>query len=186
MMILLAAVVAALPWLLLPGLFRVTALAGKPASAREVGPSVPVTVILELLVAALQTGASIPRALKAVGSAIGGRNGPALVRAGRQLELGAPWDEAWRSGSDAQPPNFAELDPVAGALRPAWEVGASPTASLRTAGESVNRRQVEASRLAAARLAVRLVLPLGLCLLPAFVLIGLVPVLLSLGSGLFN
>jgi pilus assembly protein TadC len=33
-------------------------------------------------------------------------------------------------------------------------------------------------------LGVRLVLPLGLCFLPAFVLVGLVPVLASLGRGL--
>jgi len=102
-----------------------------------------------------------------------------LVKAGRQLELGAPWDQAWSHPG-------RELLPVADALRSAWEAGASPTMSLRTAGEAVRRKQLEISRLAAARLAVRLVLPLGLCLLPAFVLIGLVPVLLSLGSGLFG
>ncbi|WP_253181950.1 hypothetical protein [Cellulosimicrobium cellulans] len=33
---------------------------------------------------------------------------------------------------------------------------------------------------------VQLVLPLGACFLPAFVLVGLLPVLLSLGSGLLG
>ena len=32
----------------------------------------------------------------------------------------------------------------------------------------------------------RLVLPLGLCFLPAFVLLGLVPMILSLAAGLFG
>ena len=40
--------------------------------------------------------------------------------------------------------------------------------------------------LAAARLGVRLVLPLGLCLLPAFVLLGIVPFVLSLGGRLLG
>lgn len=32
----------------------------------------------------------------------------------------------------------------------------------------------------------QLVLPLGLCYLPAFVLVGLVPVLISMGSGVLG
>ena len=39
---------------------------------------------------------------------------------------------------------------------------------------------------AAGRLGVRLVLPLGLCHLPAFILIGVVPVLLSTGVALLG
>jgi len=177
-MIIFAFLVAVLPWIVRRPNLRLVTLAYKPLETREIGPEVPITVILELLVAALQTGAAIPRALRTVGGAVAGSTGPTLVRAGRQLELGATWDQAWRALS-------GELNTVADALRPAWEMGASPTASLRAAAEGVHRRQLEASRLAAARLTVRLVLPLGLCLLPAFVLIGLVPVLLSLGSALF-
>jgi pilus assembly protein TadC len=146
---------------------------------RDSPPTVPVTVINELLVAALQTGVSIPRALKVVGAAIGGRDGPVLAKAGRQLELGAPWHLAWVS-------HRPELATVADALRPAWESGVAPTVSLRAAAQAAQRSQQEAARLAAARVGVRLVLPLGLCLLPAFILIGLVPVLLSLGSGLWG
>lgn len=179
MIMILAGLVAVLPWLLVQRRSRIVGLNVRPLESRGTGSGVPVTVILELLVAALHTGASIPRALEAVGVAIAGHDGQALVRTGRQLELGAPWETAWRHRQ-------AKLLPIADALRPAWEVGASPTASLRAAGEAVHRRQLESSRLAAARLGVRLVLPLGLCLLPAFVLIGLVPVLLSLGSGLFG
>lgn len=58
--------------------------------------------------------------------------------------------------------------------------------SLRVAGEQLRRDQQAAARQAAARLAVHLVLPLGVCFLPAFVLIGLLPVLLSLGGGVLG
>jgi len=58
----------------------------------------------------------------------------------------------------------------------------------------VNKAELEAilvtarsaAREAAGRLGVRLVLPLGLCFLPAFILIGLVPVILSLAAGLLG
>jgi tight adherence protein B len=42
------------------------------------------------------------------------------------------------------------------------------------------RRDVAAARVAAARLAVQVVLPTGLCLLPAFVLLAVVPLVLGL------
>lgn len=178
-MIWLALLVSLLPWLAANSQTRLKRLADKPPNAAVSGPAVPLPVIMELLVAALHTGVSIPKALRTVGTAVAGPLGQALKRAGRQLELGAPWAQAWRDCP-------ARLTPVADALRLAWEAGAAPTASLRSAEETTRRRELEASRLAAARLGVRLVLPLGLCLLPAFVLIGLVPVLLSLGFGLLG
>jgi len=53
-------------------------------------------------------------------------------------------------------------------------------------GEELLHARRSAARTAAARLGVRLVLPLGACFLPAFVLIGLVPVLLALGIDLLS
>ena len=154
---------------------RVRALARQPVLVRHDAGDLPVVVVLELLVAALATGVSIPRALAGVGSAVGGTEGTALIRAGRQLELGAQWHEAWHGCS-------AGTRVVANALRPAWLDGAPPTDSLRASGDAERQRQRAAAKLAAAQLAVRLVLPLGLCLLPAFILIGLVPIMISLGS----
>jgi len=178
-MIIVGIFLAVLPWLIPQWPGRLAALGQKPRVNRAISPSVPIIVVLELLAAALHTGVSIPRALKTVGAAIGGVDGPVLLQVGRQLELGASWNQAWRKAR-------VELQTIGTALRPAWEAGASPTASLRAAGETSQRHQLEQSKLAAARLGVQLVLPLGLCLLPAFVLIGLVPVLLSLGAGLFG
>ncbi len=69
---------------------------------------------------------------------------------------------------------------MADALRPAWETGAAPVRLLRSAAREEQRVQVAAATQAAGRLGVRLMLPLALCHLPAFVLVGLVPVLASL------
>ncbi|MCL1800146.1 MAG: type II secretion system F family protein [Promicromonosporaceae bacterium] len=166
---------AALPWLARSSPQRVKALPEIPAVIRHDAERLPIVVVMELLVAALSTGVSIPRALSGVGLAIGGFEGTAYLRAAKQLELGAHWEEVWEGASGG-------LRLVANALRPAWEEGAAPTDSLRATGEAERQRQRAAAKLAAARLGVRLVLPLGLCLLPAFVLIGLVPIMISLGS----
>jgi pilus assembly protein TadC len=153
----------------------------KPAAARggAGGGVLEVPVLVELLAAAVRAGAGVPRALSATGSAVGGEDGSALVRAAEALRLGAEWDAAWRDAP-------ARLDVVKRSLRGAWVDGAAPTEALRAAGAEHAHERRAAARSAAARLAVRLVLPLGACFLPAFVLVGLVPVLLALGVDLLS
>lgn len=142
-------------------------------------PGVDVQVVLELVAAALRAGAGVPRALEAAGVAVGGPDGAVLTRAAHALVLGATWERAW-SGA---PP---VLTPMVRALQGAWQDGAAPGEALRAAGEEVRHEQRSGARTAAARLGVRLVLPLGTCYLPAFVLVGLVPVLLALGIDLLT
>lgn len=150
-----------------------------PPEDGRASADVDVTVVLDLLGVALGAGAGVPRALQAVGRSVGGRDGAALERAGAALLLGAGWDPAWEGAP-------RRLEPVAGALRPAWVHGAPPRDALRVARERLAHEARATARTAAARLGVRLVLPLGLCLLPAFVLLGLVPVAVALGTGLLG
>ena len=140
-------------------------------------PGVDVQVVLELVAAAMRSGAGVPRALEATGVAVGGTDGGVLTRAAHALVLGAVWERAWVDAPEA-------LEPMVRALRGAWQDGAAPGEALRAAGDEVRHRRRASARTAAARLGVRLVLPLGACYLPAFVLVGLLPVLLALGIGL--
>jgi len=152
---------------------------GSRRSTGTAEPAIETGVLLELLAAAVGSGAAVPRALEVVGTCVGGRDGVALRAAGAALLLGASWDGAWAGAP-------ARLGVVQRALRPAWVHGAAPASSLRAAAEASRQDRTGAARTAAARLAVHLVLPLGTCFLPAFVLVGLVPVLLSLGAGLLG
>lgn len=136
-------------------------------------------LLLDLVAVAVAAGAPVPAALTAVGGAWSGSTGDALVRAARGLVLGAGWDVAWRDAPD-------EARLVASALRPAWRAGASPVPLLRAEADRLRARARARSRAAAGRLAVQLVLPLGACSLPAFVLLGLVPVVVSLVADLFG
>ncbi|MFI9485265.1 type II secretion system F family protein [Promicromonospora sp. NPDC052451] len=142
-------------------------------------PGVDLQVVLALVAAALRAGAGVPRALEATGVAVGGPDGAVLGRAARALVLGAGWDRAWAAAP-------AALAPLVRALRGAWLDGAAPGDALRAAGEEVRHERRTSARNAAARLGVRLVLPLGACYLPSFVLVGLVPVLMALGIDLLT
>lgn len=181
--LLLLGVLAVSPWALadLDAARRCGRLTTTPPPGRTPARAelVDVTVLLELIGAALSAGAGVPRGLAAAGQAVGGSDGAALGRVAGALRLGASWTEAW----DGAP---ARLDVVGRALRPAWDEGAAPGTALAAAADELRRARRDAARTAAGRLSVRLVLPLGTCFLPAFVLVGLVPVLLALGIGLLG
>ncbi|WP_225755038.1 type II secretion system F family protein [Actinotalea sp. Marseille-Q4924] len=146
-----------------------------PVRRTLTAPGVEEAVLLDLVEGACLAGVGVPQAIDAVGAAVGGPAGAGLRRTARALGLGAPWDAAWRGTGP-------EVGAVARALRPAWEDGVPPAGLLRSAAEASRRDRDARASEAAARLGVRLVVPLGLCHLPAFVLVGLVPVLGSMAA----
>lgn len=172
--------------------------AGRRVGVRHGGPDeVAVAVVLDLLHAAFAAGIGVPAALAAVGSAVGGSRGRVMTDAAAALTLGARWAEAWICAAPpparrrpeptgSLPSVPAGLGPVADALRASWEDGAPPGGAVRAAAAVLRREHHARALEAAARLGVRLVLPLGLCYLPAFVLVGLVPVLVSMASGVLG
>jgi Flp pilus assembly protein TadB len=128
----------------------------------------------DLLAATLRAGAPVDRAAAAVAEALGGPLGTRLERVARTLRLGAEPAEAW-----------AHLDGVDGAerlvtaaIRSSGSGGALSGALERLAADLRTDRAV-AAEAAAQRAGVLIVLPLGLCFLPAFLLAGLVPVLIA-------
>ncbi|GAB2604787.1 secretion system protein [Pseudactinotalea suaedae] len=175
LLLLALAVLACLPWARRP-LRASRALPVRASrrhrSAREL---VDGAVVLDLVRAALASGVDVVGAIEAVGAALPGDQGTPYLRAAKALRLGAAWEVAWPVPSAA-----------ADALAPAWTDGVDPEPLLVHAAAAIRRTRQARAREAAARLGVRLVLPLGLCLLPAFVLLGLVPVLLAAGLELWG
>lgn len=153
---------------------RQTGAAGPRGAGVERAVVVDPAVVVDLAAAALAAGAPIPGALAALAAALG-PDGRVLARAGSLLLLGAPWGEAWEGCP-------AWLRELRDALEPAWLAGVPAAPLLTLAADRVRSRRARLAHEAAARLGVRLVLPLGLCFLPAFVLLGLAPVVLSAGG----
>ncbi len=119
-------------------------------------------------------GAPGATALQVAGSAAGGSRGAALRSVGAALLLGAEGDEAWPA------------DPAVQRLRRCLELsagtGVPAVPLLRATADTARRDRHRSGEREAARLGVRLALPLGLCAVPAFVAWGVVPVVLSLAD----
>jgi Flp pilus assembly protein TadB len=144
------------------------------ARRRRLREAAELPLAADLLAAALRAGAPVDGAVTAVAEALGGPLGGRLARVGRTLRLGGDPAEAWE-----------HLAPVAGArrladaaVRSAASGGALAGALHRLADDLRGDRAV-AAEAAARRAGVLIVLPLGLCFLPAFILAGLVPVIVA-------
>lgn len=138
------------------------------------GADVP--LVLELVAIALRAGQPLPGALHAVGEALPGQEGGELVRLAEALDLGMPRAIAFA----AAPPRWEPLRMVAGL---AERTGADLAGLLMTQADETRRERRRAAEVEAASLGVRLVLPTGLCILPAFILLGIVPTVMSLLEG---
>jgi len=133
---------------------------------------------LELIAAALHAGLP-PGAAVLIGA--DAADEPArglLVRAGRALELGADADEAWQPLADD-----AVLAQVATAARRSAASGARLATAFDQLASDVRAQVAAAAQARAERVGVLAVGPLGLCFLPAFVCLGIVPVLVGIASG---
>lgn len=71
---------------------------------------------------------------------------------------------------------------IADCLEDAWVHGSSPMERLRLAVEECESTERSAIEQAAARLSVQLLAPTGLCFLPSFILIGIIPAIASFAA----
>jgi|SRR5690625_633818 len=160
------------------GVARRTVSAAKAPQPQE---EIDQTLILDLLAAALTAGSPIPQALESVGRASGGEIGKTMLTTAAYLHLGASWEAAWAEAEDvAREKQRKEIRELASTLQPAWTRGAAVKPLLKHTQRRIRREQAARNRVAARRLGVKLVLPVAACYLPAFVVLGLVPVVIVL------
>lgn len=134
-------------------------------------PTVDTALVLELLAAQLRAGLAPLAALGTLAEALNSRP---LYTVCQRLQMGSSWGSAW-SGSAAG--TFGELRD---ALAPAYTGGAPSTALLLSLADAHCLSERRAAERAAGKLSVALVVPLGLCSLPAFICLGIVPIIISL------
>lgn len=147
---------------------------GMIARARErTKDEMEATILCDLAGAGLTAGASIPAVLKSLGRARGDKE---WVRISEELVMGSTWAEAW----DPLP---ARAHLLRRGLQVGWEEGVSPLILLTHLAAESRERHVALAEEEAARLTVKLVIPLGLFLLPAFVFLGILPAVFALMNG---
>ncbi|WP_093799814.1 type II secretion system F family protein [Streptomyces sp. Wb2n-11] len=150
---------------------------------REEGPvdTRQLPLAADLLAACVSAGAGPREAAEAVGDSLGGPVGERLARAAAELRLGGEPADAWaRLGAI---PGAAGL---ARCLERAGATGAPAADPVSRLAEGLRTERAREAAARAQRAGVLMVGPVGLCFLPAFLVVGVVPVVIGLASGLMN
>jgi Type II secretion system (T2SS), protein F len=142
---------------------------------RSVVPVADVAGVIDLLALTLQGGVGLVEAMEAVATRVGGTLGLHLRTVAAAGRWGVEDATAWASVP-------AAWQPAARALRMAASAGVPPADALAGAADEVRRAEQQRLEVATARLGVRIVLPLGLVFLPAFILTTVVPIVLALAE----
>lgn len=148
-----------------------------PAPEAKAPDALAIAAGFDLFAACLRAGLPVADAATAIVDVVPTPMGTSLRRAADQLALGASPDTAWRPG--AMDPSCESLARLA--RRSARSGSSLSLAISELAAEERGRAEDEAAA-AAERAGVLIAGPLGLCFLPAFVCLGIVPVVIGLAT----
>lgn len=136
--------------------------------------------LVGLVADALRSGADPAAAVRQAGTALPGPAGARLLSHTHALGLGADPATVWRTlGRDNA------LGPLGRALGRAHDTGTPVAQAVHLLAEQLAEQVRAGVEDRARRVGVRAAVPLGLCLLPAFVVLGIVPLAAALLSDLW-
>jgi hypothetical protein len=127
------------------------------------------------LAVCLEAGLPVALAVAGAAESLTGAAGAQLRRVSGVLELGADPADAWQ-GAAATPP----LAAFARAAARSACTGAALAQVARAEGARIRAQLVDSAHARAQRAAVLITGPLGLCFLPAFLVLGIAPVVIGL------
>lgn len=136
---------------------------------------------LDVFAVCLSAGMSVAAAASATSTSAPDRLGAVLRRAADLLALGADPDTAWsRSTDDAGAEALTRL------ARRSASSGSALAQGVAELAEQSRQEAGHAASAAAERASVLIAGPLGLCFLPAFICVGIVPVVAGLAGDVFS
>lgn len=138
-------------------------------------------LLADLLAGLLASGATVRDALQAASEAMAEPTARVLRAAAASVDLGADPADAWLATDRS-----SAHQPMIEALERAHQSGAPAALLLARVADDLRRDHRRTVEVAARSAGVRAVAPLALCFLPAFVLLGVVPVIASLASGVLG
>lgn len=165
---LVGALAVAVSWRLVGSLHDRPPARGSPAE---------LALALDLVAVVLRSGQPLAAALMLAAPAADPATSALLSRVGGMLRLGAEPGEAW-----AVVAGHAVLEPVATAARRSADSGIRLAGAFAQLAADVRADAESAAEARAHRAGILAVAPLGLCFLPAFVCIGIVPVVVGIAG----
>ncbi|MCT4354619.1 type II secretion system F family protein [Streptomyces sp. Je 1-79] len=152
-----------------------------PATGDEEEAARQLPLAADLLAACASAGAGPGEAAEAVGRSLGGPVGERLARTAAELRLGGEPADVWR--------RFGAIPGAEGLARCLERAGSSGAPAAEAVSRHAADLRADRARKAAARAQraqVLITAPVGLCFLPAFLAVGVAPVVIGLATGLLR
>ncbi|MGH4033171.1 type II secretion system F family protein [Actinomycetota bacterium Odt1-20B] len=147
--------------------------------AADAGRQLPLAA--DLLAACVAAGAGPVVAAQAVGESLEGPVGDRLARGAAEVRLGGEPAEAWRWLGE-----IPGAGPLARHLERAGASGAPAAGPVARLAADCRAERGRAATAGARRAAVLMTAPVGLCFLPAFIAVGVLPVVIGLAGGVLG
>ncbi|WP_150461378.1 type II secretion system F family protein [Nesterenkonia ebinurensis] len=148
-------------------------LSWRRRTRRDSAEQADAAVLLDLTAALLRAGTGVEAAFARLAQSVPGAEPLAGVH--RALAAGAAWEQAVEAVTeDSELVSFCEH------LSFAYATGAPSARMLQAAAVRARAERRNQAEAAAEKLGVKMMLPLGACFLPAFILLGVAPVVVSL------
>ncbi|MFD0146844.1 MULTISPECIES: type II secretion system F family protein [unclassified Streptomyces] len=154
---------------------RAPAAGGEEEAARQL------PLAADLLAACASAGAGPGEAAEAVGRSLGGPVGERLTRTAAELRMGGEPADVWR--------RFGAIPGAEGLARCLERAGSSGAPAAEAVSRHAGDLRADRARKASARAQraqVLITAPVGLCFLPAFLAVGVAPVVIGLATGLLR
>ncbi len=163
----------------LPGVVVAVAVWWFLRRARRPPKTDPMTVAAtwDLLAACLQAGLPVPTAMTVVAGELPAEPAKALRSSAELLALGADPATAWEPATSCQ-----DTAPLARGARRAAQSGTALADLVTDLAAAVRAAAADNAEATAQRAGVLITAPLGLCFLPAFVCLGVAPVIAGLAE----
>lgn len=138
--------------------------------------------VCDLLAVCLDAGLPLRSGVQVLSQAVAAPLGGLLAEVAAKVGLGADEAKAWSELAQTEP----ALAPLSREVARTVGSGIALSGALRSLGVDARRAAVVAAEVRAKRVGVRSVLPLMVCFLPAFLLLGVVPIIGGVAQNLFR
>lgn len=140
---------------------------------RDAEPRVDVALALDVMAGMLIAGQPLTSALGLLGQHLPGCS--PLTQVSTRLSYGLDWTPSWAPVDDDR-----ELSSLRDELEFAARSQVASAEVLQAAASTLRRNRRRRAEKLASELGIRLVLPLGACLLPSFICLGVIPLVIAL------
>lgn len=141
---------------------------------------------LDMLSVCLRSGMPVASAALVVASSAPSELARTLSRAGEMLALGAPSSMAWADSGAPDDMGYEQRQALTRLARRSADSGAVMAEGVAALAAQCRRDALDSAVATAERAGVLIGAPLGLCFLPSFVCLGIVPVVMGLARDVFS